>query len=449
MGKMLLYGAEIINEGRSFYGYLKIEGERILSVSEGDVPEEVLLEYSSEEIFDLHGRWLVPGVIDDQVHFREPGAEHKGNIFTESRAAAAGGTTSYMDMPNTNPQTVSLEAWENKMNIAVRSSAVNYAFFVGATNDNYKELDKFDFSRIPGIKVFLGSSTGNMLVNSDEALDSIFQQRKIVAVHSESEDIIKRNVSEIAAEYGAEDVPYEIHPVIRSEEACVSSTEKALRRAEKFNTRLHILHVSTAKEVEMIREAKNKGYNITAEACLPHIIFSDDDYPKLGAGIKCNPAVKKDSDRTAIREGIKQRVIDIIATDHAPHLLSEKQGGALKAASGLPGVQYSLLAILGLCKKGLWRREDVVEYMCHRPADLFGIKERGYIREGYFADLVVVNPAKHTSVSSSDIISRCGWSPFEGTQFPFEVEMTIVNGTPVWREGNIISSNGLPLEFNS
>ncbi len=429
---MLLYNALIINEGESFIGYVLTDGELISEVGHG-VPRSELLTDSN--CIDLEGKWLLPGIIDDQVHFREPGLTHKADIASESRAALAGGVTSFMDMPNCKPPTVDRQAWQWKMDRAAAVSAANYSFWIGATNDNMPELAEADFSRIPGIKVFLGASTGNMLVDDEKALDGIFSAKRIVAIHSEDEGIIRENMHRAVERFGEQDIPVTEHPNIRSREACVRSTEKAIERACRLGTRLHILHLSTAEEAQMLNRTPSmpapawKDKKITAEVCVHHLWFTADDYPRLGARIKWNPAVKDSSDREELRKAVNDGRIDVVATDHAPHLLSEKEGGCRKAASGGPLVQHSLLMMLEMASDGLWPKERVVSLMAHNPARLFGISRRGFIRPGYFSDLTVVNPDRPYTVNSSNLLTKCGWSPLEGHTFPASVETVIVNGS--------------------
>lgn len=429
---MLLYNALIINEGESFKGYVLTDGELISEVGHGDPRPELLTD---SNCIDLEGKWLLPGIIDDQVHFREPGLTHKADIASESRAALAGGVTSFMDMPNCKPPTVDRQAWLWKMDRAASVSAANYSFWIGATNDNMPELAEADFSHIPGIKVFLGASTGNMLVDDERALDRIFCANRIVAVHSEDEGIIRENMRLAIQRYGEEDIPVTEHPNIRSRQACVRSTERAIARARRLGTRLHILHLSTAEEAQMLNRTLSMPASawpdkkITAEVCVHHLWFTADDYPRLGARIKWNPAVKDASDRDELRRAVADGRIDVVATDHAPHLLSEKEGGCRKAASGGPLVQHSLLMMLEMASEGLWSKEVVVSLMAHNPARLFGITRRGFIRPGYFADFTVVNPDRPYTVNSSNLLTKCDWSPLEGHTFPASVETVIVNGS--------------------
>ncbi|MBD5267543.1 MAG: dihydroorotase [Bacteroides sp.] len=431
---IILFNGIIINEKRSFRGYVAVDGDRITEVGEGD-PAEAMLDATRR--IDAEGAYIIPGVIDDQVHFRDPGLTHKGDIFTESRAAAAGGVTSFMDMPNTKPPTVTVADAEWKLNHAAAQSAVNYSFFIGATNDNIDELLKCDYSRVPGVKLFLGSSTGNMLVDNETALNRIFSEvPAIIAIHSEDEATIKANRQRLTDELG-EDIPVKFHPEIRSREACVISTRRAIDRAKKFGSRLHVLHVSTAEEVEMFSAEPLDKKLITSEVCAHHLWFSDADYETLGTRVKMNPAVKTDADRDALRKGLRDGRLDIVATDHAPHLLSEKEGNALTAASGAPMVQFSLPVMLELADRGVFTREMVIEKMCHAPADLYSIDRRGYLREGYYADIAIVKPDSPYKVTDDMALSRCGWTPLDGTTLHNRVIMTLVNGREVYSNGAV------------
>lgn len=444
--RKLLYNAVVVNEDRAAKGYVAIDGERIAEVGYGDVPEHVMAEVDEKE--DLNGCYLLPGAIDDQVHFRDPGLTHKADMATESAAAVAGGVTSFMDMPNTVPQTVTLEALEAKHKRAADVSVANYSFYIGATNDNIEVLKNCDFTRVPGVKLFLGASTGNMLVDNAEALRRIFSEvDAIVAIHSEDEAIIRRNKEVAIARWG-EDVPVEAHPSIRSSVACYESTRRAVELARKYNARLHILHISTAAELEFLTSEPLSSKRVTAEVCAHHLWWSDEDYARLGSRIKWNPAIKTADDRKALREALNDGRIDVVATDHAPHLLSEKEGGALKAASGGPLVQYSLAMMLELARHGVTTVERVVDSMCHKPAELFGIKDRGYIRKGYYADLAVVDPNAEYVVKDEDVLSRCGWSPLAGETLHYKVLMTYVNGHRVYHNGVVDRSvRGKALEF--
>ncbi|MCI7357230.1 MAG: dihydroorotase [Parabacteroides sp.] len=436
MNKKLIKNVRIINEGRSYQGAVLINGEMIEAVYEGEVPSEITAE--AKEVVDGQGKWLLPGCIDDQVHFREPGLTHKADIYSESRAAVAGGVTSFMDMPNTKPQTTTLENLEWKFNRAAETSVANYSFFFGGTNDNIEDIRRLDRSRVPGLKLFLGSSTGNMLVDKKDALERIFSESDLlIAVHAEKEEIIKRNIAYYTQQYG-EDLDISFHSKIRSEEACYASSSEAVELATRLGTRLHILHLSTAKETTLLdNKLPLKDKKITGEVCVHHLWFHDGDYALFGNRIKWNPSIKTLADRTALREAVNNDKIDIIATDHAPHLPSEKEGSCLKAASGGPLVQHSLIVMLELAMEGRFTYEKVVDKMAHKPAELFHIDRRGYIRPGYYADLVLIDPNKTWTVSKENILTKCGWSPFEGYTFHHAVDTTWVNGEVVWKDGQI------------
>lgn len=436
MNKKLIKNVRIINEGRSYQGAVLINGEMIEAVYEGEVPSEIIAE--AKEVVDGQGKWLLPGCIDDQVHFREPGLTHKADIYSESRAAVAGGVTSFMDMPNTKPQTTTLENLEWKFNRAAETSVANYSFFFGGTNDNMEDIRRLDRSRVPGLKLFLGSSTGNMLVDKKDALERIFSESDLlIAVHAEKEEIIKRNIAYYTQQYG-EDLDISFHSKIRSEEACYASSSEAVELATRLGTRLHILHLSTAKETTLLdNKLPLKDKKITGEVCVHHLWFHDGDYALFGNRIKWNPSIKTLADRTALREAVNNDKIDIIATDHAPHLPSEKEGSCLKAASGGPLVQHSLIVMLELAMEGRFTYEKVVDKMAHKPAELFHIDRRGYIRPGYYADLVLIDPNKTWTVSKENILTKCGWSPFEGYTFHHAVDTTWVNGEVVWKDGQI------------
>jgi dihydroorotase len=445
---LLINKATIINEGESFTGSVMIEGERISKVFREEVPERVL--NASKRVIDARGLYLIPGVIDDQVHFREPGLTHKGDIYSESRAAVAGGVTSYMEMPNTNPQTVTNDALMRKLEMAYEKSAANFSFYLGATNDNIAELKKVDKRCVCGVKVFMGASTGNMLVNNERALQQIFAEvDSLIATHCEKEEIIRDNVDLYKKKFG-ENVPIDCHPLIRSAEACYQSSAQAIELADKYGSRLHVLHLSTAREMSLFSNAPLEDKKITGEVCVHHLWFTDRDYERLGAMIKWNPAIKSVEDRDALREALTVGKLDVIATDHAPHLLSEKEGGCLQAASGGPLVQHSLQVMLELAKDGLYSREFVVDKMCHAPAKLFGVKDRGFIREGYFADLVLINPAESYKVSTENILYKCGWSPFEGETFHNTISKTFVNGEIAFKDGIVSEKlSGKALEFEN
>ncbi|MGM9759899.1 MAG: dihydroorotase [Parabacteroides sp.] len=434
--RMLIHNAQIINEGRSFTGSVRVDGERITAVYEGEVSDEVRQE--AGEVVEAAGRWLLPGVIDDQVHFRDPGLTYKGDMESESRAAVAGGVTTFMDMPNTKPQTTTLEALEWKFERAAAVSSANYSFFFGGTNDNWAEVCRVDRKRVPGLKLFLGSSTGNMLVNDPAALERLFgDSGMLVAIHAEQEEIIQRNRAYYIQQQGEElDIHY--HSLIRSEEACYACSSEAVRLATRVGGRLHILHLSTAKETTLLDGNKPLAEKqITGEVCVHHLWFTDADYARLGNRIKWNPSIKTAADREALREALRSNRIDIVATDHAPHLLSEKEGSCLKAASGGPLIQHSLVAMLEMAKAGVFTKEQVVEKMCHAPAVLYQIEHRGFIRPGYYADLVLVNPDQAWTVAPENILYKCKWSPFEGETFHRTVEKTWVNGRLAYADGTV------------
>jgi dihydroorotase len=432
MARTLIHQALIVNEDRSFEGSVLIDGTCISKIFEGLVPDSILQECT---VVDACGKWLMPGLIDDHVHFRDPGLTHKADILTESRAALAGGVTSFMDMPNTLPLTVSVEAWEDKMALAASKSLANYAFYLGATNDNLMELEKADYSRVCGVKVFMGSSTGNMLVGQQDSLEKIFRSvSAIVAVHAESEAIIRSNKARWMEETSGV-LPLSFHPLIRSEEACYASSSLAVELASRLGTRLHLLHISTEKELSLFEDKPLREKRITAEVCVPHLWFDERDYIRFGNGIKCNPAIKTQQDKEALRAALNSNLLDVVATDHAPHLWSEKQGDCLTAASGTPSVQFSLTLMLELSAQGAFSKETVVRKMCHAPALLYGIDRRGFIREGYFADMVLVDPNSHWILTGPQILSKCGWSPFEEMGFHHRVCSTWVNGSMVYNNG--------------
>ena len=445
--KTLIKDATIVNEGLKFKGSVLIDGEKIEKIFPHTIPAD--FDTSHTEVIDATGLLLIPGVIDDQVHFREPGLTHKGEIATESKAAAAGGVTTYMEMPNTNPQAVTQEELQKKFDRAAEVSAVNYSFYMGATNDNLQEVLKTDPTKVCGIKVFMGSSTGNMLVDDDKTLSEIFKNAPtLVATHCEDEATIKAN-TEIARQRYGENVPISRHCHIRSEEACYKSSSKAVELASKFDTRLHILHLTSAKEMSLFSPGKVSNKKITAEVCVHHLWFDERDYIDYGTRIKWNPAVKCEKDKVALWEALLADKIDVIATDHAPHTLEEKNNSYFKAPSGGPLVQHSLVAMLELSKKGFIAVEKVIEKMCHAPADLFRVNKRGYIREGYFADLVLVDPNKSWIVAPENILYKCGWAPFERTEFSNKVVSTFVNGLKVYDKDQIIHTNyGQAVTFN-
>lgn len=433
--KTLIKDATIINEGLKYKGSVLISEERILKI----FPHVILSDFDLKdvEIIDATGLYLIPGIIDDQVHFREPGLTHKGDLSTESRAAVAGGVTTFMEMPNTNPQAVTQELLEEKYKRASEVSAANYSFYMGATNDNLDEVLKTDPSKICGIKVFMGSSTGNMLVDDENTLSGIFKNAPtLVATHCEDEKTILRNIEIARGRYG-ENVPMSRHAHIRSDEACYISSSKAVELASKFNTRLHVLHLSSAKEMSLFNSGKVTDKKITAEVCVHHLWFDERDYISLGTKIKWNPSIKCASDKEALWEALLSDKIDVIATDHAPHTREEKNNTYFKAPSGGPLVQHSLVAMLEMSRKGFITVEKVIQKMCHAPADLFRIEERGYIREGYFADMVLIDPNKSWIVSPENILYKCGWSPFDGLEFSHQVNTTFVNGKIAYMNNKI------------
>jgi len=445
--KTLIKDATIINEGLKFKGSVLINNDKIEKVFPHIFPSGY--DLANTEIIDADGLYLIPGVIDDQVHFREPGLTHKGEILTESRAAVAGGVTTYMEMPNTIPQAVTQELLEQKYQRAAEVSLANYSFYMGATNDNLNEVLKTDPSEVCGIKVFMGSSTGNMLVDDDDTLSEIFKNAPtLVATHCEDEATIQKNIEITRHRYG-ENVPISRHCHIRSDEACYISSSKAVNLASKFDTRLHILHLSSAKEMSLFKPGKVTDKKITAEVCVHHLWFDERDYIKLGTRIKWNPSIKCASDKEALWEALLDDKIDVIATDHAPHTIEEKNNTYFKAPSGGPLVQHSLVAMLEMSKKGFIPVEKVIQKMCHAPADLFRVDQRGYVREGYFADLVLVDPNKSWVVSPENILYKCGWSPFEGTQFSHKIVTTFINGEQVFSNDKILKTkHGSRISFN-
>jgi dihydroorotase len=434
MSTILIRNATVVNEGSISKKDLLIKEELISAIGFSDnwrIPE-------GTKIIEAEGLLLLPGVIDDQVHFREPGLTHKGNIFSESKAAVAGGVTSFMDMPNTIPQTVTIEALNDKYRMGAENSLINYSFLIGATNDNLDEVMKADPALVCGIKIFMGSSTGNMLVDNEKALRELFRLAHLpVSAHCEDEPTIRRN-SEIQRKIYGENIPVRLHPVIRSREACFISSSYAINLAKEYNTKLHIFHLSTADEMKLFsNKIPLSDKRITAEVCVHHLWFDDSDYEALGTRIKWNPAIKTKYDRKALMDGVNSDRIDIIATDHAPHTPEEKANSYFKAPSGGPLIQHSLVAMLELWHKKTISLEKIVEKMCHNPAILFNIKGRGFIREGYKADLCLANPDSEWTVSKENILYKCGWSPFEGNSFRSKVVKTIVNGTVVFDNGLI------------
>ena len=436
--KRLIQHGTLVNENHIFDGSVIVEDSKITKIVEGNTVPNA----SFDEVIDASGCFVLPGVIDDHVHFREPGLTAKADIDSESRAAAAGGVTTYFDMPNTVPQTTTLEALEEKFALAAQKSHVNYSFFFGATNDNVALFDQLDSHRIPGIKLFMGSSTGNMLVDRREALEQIFATATMpIMVHCEDTDIINRNMAEAQRLYG-DDPKVVHHPEIRSAEACYESTQLAVELAVKHHARLHVAHLTTARELELLTEG------VTAEVTPSHLYFCDRDYASLGTRIKCNPAIKSEADRDALRQAVADGRIAVIGTDHAPHLLSQKEGGCAKAVSGMPMIQFSLVTMLELVDQGVLTLGRLVELMCHRPADLFEVRRRGYLREGYQADIVLVRPNTGWTVTPDIIQSKCGWSPMEQHTYLWRVERTICNGHTVYQHG-VVDTNyiGQPVMF--
>lgn len=429
MMRTLIKNGTIVNEGRSFLGDLVVNGEQIEKIYEGKAPRGIY-----DQVIDASGCFVLPGVIDDHVHFREPGLTRKADIESESRAAAFGGVTSYFEMPNTNPQTTTLEALEDKFALGAQKSHVNYSFFFGATNDNVDSFDRLDVHRIPGIKLFMGSSTGNMLVDKYESLQQIFVKAKNlglpVMTHCEDTDIINRNMAAYQKKYG-EDPDVKFHPEIRSVEACYESSSLAVKLAKESGAHLHIAHVTTARELEFF----GKDENITGEAVIAHLYFSDEDYADKKAFIKCNPAIKTVKDRQALREALADGRISVVGTDHAPHEWKDKQGGCAKAASGMPMVQFSLVSMLELVDEGVLSIERMVEVMSHCPAKLFHVDKRGFLRPGYQADIVIVRPHTAWTVQKEIIQSKCGWSPMEGHEYQWQVEQTICDGHLIYNKG--------------
>lgn len=443
---ILIHKATIINEGCSFIGSVLIENNLISEIYKTEeVTEEIL---SRSTVIDARNLWLMPGVIDDQVHFREPGLTRKGDIASESRAAIAGGVTSFMEMPNTNPQTTTIELLEKKFELGSEKSFANFSFYMGATNDNIAELKKVNPKEVCGVKVFMGSSTGNMLVDDKKVLQAIFSEiDMLIATHCEKEEIVRANIAKYKAQFG-EDVPIQYHPLIRSVEACYRSSAEAVELADKYQSRLHILHLSTEKEISLFDIKPLTEKKITGEVCVHHLWFSDEDYSKYGTRIKWNPAVKSRQDRGALMQALLKNKLDVIATDHAPHLLEEKQGGCLKAASGGPLVQHSLQMMLELAKKGKISKEQVVSKMCHAPAIMFQIHKRGYIRKGYFADLVLVNPNKPYTITRDNILYKCQWAPLEGETMSTTIEKTFLNGKIAFENGVVNEVRGEMLRFD-
>ncbi len=443
MSAILIKGAYVVNEGESKPLDVLVQDDRIVKIAES-------IPHTTEELVEAKGLYLLPGMIDDQVHFREPGLTHKANIATESRAAVAGGITTFIEMPNTVPQATTIELLEEKFAVAAKDSLANYSFMFGGTNDNLDEIKKVDKNKVAGLKLFLGSSTGNMLVDDQDVLREIFSTTDLViSVHCEDEPTVKANLAAHVDKYG-DDIPIELHPVIRSHDACYLSSSTAIKLAKETGARLHVFHLSTARETELFRnDIPLEEKKITAEVCVHHLWFSEEDYAEKGTHIKWNPAVKSAEDRSALWEALNDDRIDVLATDHAPHTLEEKANPYTSAPSGGPLVQHAMPALLTAVKKGKISIEKLVQKACHNPAILFQIEKRGYLKEGYFADMVLVDMEGKTPVSRDNILYKCGWSPFEGTTFDAKIVQTWVNGKSVYQSGKIMENKAaMRLTFN-
>lgn len=433
--RICIKNATIVGEGHRFVGSLVTEDHRIAEIVEG---QDVEPSVPADEIINAEGCYLLPGVIDTHVHFREPGLTHKADIESESRAAAAGGVTTFLDMPNNTPQTTTIEALRDKLELAYNKSHVNFGFYIGATNSNLSEIMHINPRKVCGIKLFMGASTGNMLVDNPDSLRDIFECAKMpIVAHCEDTAAICKNMERIKEQYG-EDPDVALHAVIRNEDVCYKSSSTAAKLAAETGARLHIAHISTAKELQLIKPSRP---NITAEACVPHLLFCDEDYARLGSRIKCNPAIKSRKDREALRKALTSGKIFTVGTDHAPHLLREKAGGCIKAVSGMPMIQFSLISMLELTEQNILSIEQVVELMCHNPARLFDIENRGFLREGYVADLTLVRPKAYWTLTPNRIESKCGWSPLEGHTFHWQVEKTFCNGFIIYNQGHITNTD--------
>ena len=442
MSKLLLSNARLVNEGEISDVDVLIDGERIAKIASSiTAPEDAA-------VIDLAGKYLMPGMIDDQVHFREPGMTHKGDLATESAAAAAGGITSFMDMPNVKPLTTTREVLRDKYDIARNRCTANYGFYLGATNSNIEEIKALKVGEAAGIKAFMGASTGDMLVDSPEALEKLFEHAPVIVLtHCEDSPMIWANESAAREKFG-DDVPFSEHPLIRSAEACLKSSSYAVEMASRHDALLHVLHLTTAIEMGLFSNAHRSEKRITAEVCVHHLWFDESRYDELGANIKCNPAIKRKEDREALIAALNDQRIDIIATDHAPHTAEEKAEKYFRSPAGLPLVQHALLTLFDLAQDGQISVELIVDRACHAPADIFGVADRGYVREGYFADLVVVDPTRPYRVEASNLLSKCGWSPFTGHEFSASIDTTIVNGDVVYRDGQLTGIvAGQKLEF--
>ncbi len=443
---VLIKNANIVNEHSIYKGSVLVNGNKIERIYKGvaDLPE------GDAKIIDATGLFLMPGVIDMHVHFREPGLTYKADTESESRAALAGGVTSYAEMPNTVPKTIGIDELNHKFNVSSENSYINFSYYMGVFKNNFDFINSIDNDKVPGVKVFMGASTGNMQVG-DSVLEKLYSQKKHrITAHCEDDSIIEKNTEFYKSKFG-DSIPFEYHPKIRSNEACLSSSVKAINLAKEYGSRLHIAHVSTAEEADLFEANENpKLKQVTAEVCAHHLWFNSDDYKAKGSLIKWNPAIKDEADRLALIKALKDNRIDIIVTDHAPHSFEEKQGDYTKVPSGAPMIQHSLQVAFELHKQGHFSLEMVVDKMCHKPAELFGIKNRGYIREGYYGDLVLLNPNKKYTVSKENILYKCGWSPLEGTTFSSTVEYVLVNGALLYDKGKIGNKGqGMPLVFNS
>lgn len=442
MSRQLIKNVNIVNEGRIFEGDIAIKGAYIDEISSSITPG------ATDKVFDANGLYLLPGMIDDQVHFREPGLTHKGSIASESRAAVAGGITSYMEMPNVKPSTTTVAALKQKHDIAAQNSLANYSFYLGATPDNLDEIKAVDPSWVCGVKVFMGASTGDLLVEHPQALEAIFREcPTLIATHCEKGDVIAANQARLSAQLGKLSPKH--HPIVRDVDACYQSSSYAVDLAKRFNSNLHVLHLTTAKELDLFQPGDVAGKRITAEACVHHLWFQQDDYEQWGNLIKCNPAIKSENDRLALIQAVKDKRIDIIATDHAPHTLAEKQVDFEQAPAGLPLVQHALLTLLEHVYKGTFTLPEIVEKAAHNPAIRYSVEGRGFLREGYFADLVLVSPKRNHKVTPNNIRYMCGWSPFEGTTFQHDIVATYVNGQVVF-DGDVVPdvSAAQSLKFN-
>ncbi len=443
MASTLIKNALIVNEGQVQESDLRITDKRIEKIGSS------ITATNTDHVIEANGHWLIPGMIDDQVHFREPGLTQKGSIATESRAAVAGGITSFMEMPNVNPSTTTMSAINHKREIAAKHSSANYAFYLGATEENLEDIKSLDPKIVCGVKVFMGASTGNLLVENTNALESIFSECPVlIATHCESGPVIAKNREKL----NKPDLEVTIHdhPVIRDDEACYASSSYAVDLAKRFGSQLHVLHITTEKELSLFEPGNIQGKSITAEACVHHLWFSQDDYQQQGNFIKCNPAIKSEQDRKALLAAVNSNRIDIIATDHAPHTLEEKQQPYVKAPAGLPLVQHALPTLIDHVNNKVFSIEQVVEKVCHNPAIRYQVAERGFIREGYFADLVLVNPNQKTFVSHENSLYKCGWTPFNGVEFTSEISATWVNGELVFKDGEVANkpSIGMQLDFD-